>query len=123
MEKRKTKLSLYEILLAKSHTELTENEVNLMHFLAKDPEIQDHLLKKRDSDLINMKIKELEKVAAKNGLVVYNICFRNAGVAIMFYDDKLKQKGNEWQDGLYIDAYHKDIGSAINAEISRLKGE
>ena len=73
--------------------------------------------------LINDKIKELEDVAEKKHQTIYEICFRRAGVGIVFYDDERVKNMVNWKNGLYVDSYHKDLETAIDAEISRLSKE
>ncbi len=73
--------------------------------------------------IINEKIKELENIAEKKGQSIYNICFRRAGVGILFYDEGRIKDISSWRDGLYVDSYYSDLETAINAEITRLKGE
>lgn len=121
---KKSKISLYKCLLEIPHTELTDCEIDMMAILAKDNEVQDHLeKKKKDTNIINEKIKELESAAVKKKQTIYNICFRRAGVGILFYDEERMKDVSDWHNALYIDSYYTDLETAINAEITRLKGD
>ncbi len=121
---KKAKLALYKSLLEIPHTELTGTEINLLANLTNDDEIQAHLEKnKKDVSIINEKIKELENAAEKKKQSIYNICFRRAGVGILFYDEEQMKDVSDWHNALYIDSYYTDLETAINAEITRLKGE
>ena len=51
---------------------------------------------------------------------LYNICFRRAGVGIQWWDPLKAKSKKEWQTGLYIKQYHKDLKTAVLAETERL---
>jgi len=70
--------------------------------------------------------------------IIYEIVFRNAGVALLFYDDKrVKNKEIEfnkiggvpvstgrykyWQEGLYIDKYYPTFKKAVDAEYEKCR--
>ena len=52
--------------------------------------------------------------------ILYNICFRRAGVAIEWSRSDLNQN-KQWKETLYIDKYYDDIKTAINNELERIK--
>lgn len=54
--------------------------------------------------------------------VIYNICFRNAGVGFQFYRGDFSDMGNdgEWRKHLHIDKYYPSLAEAIEAEYNRL---
>lgn len=71
----------------------------------------------------------LEKLKAiEEKKVIYNICYRVAGVGIMFYDES-RLNGAEgpgralydgWEKGLYVDKYYPTFEQAVDAEYARL---
>jgi len=70
-------------------------------------------------------MQTLEKLEAiREYKVVYQILFRNAGVAIQFYDppDDFKAKGSDetWRNFLKINKFYPTIKEAIDAEYSRV---
>jgi len=87
--------------------------------------------------------KQLDAIMAqgeKKGLILYNICFRKAGVALQWYDEALcvtpeivltneNLRDGGWshtqnkrlKEGLYIITYHKDLTTAIKAELERIE--
>ena len=82
-----------------------------------------------------MKIDELREAASKHGHMIYNICFREMGVGVQFYDPKrVRSRVNEYMtprdrkiqekqmidEGLYLNAYHASVDEAIEYEIQRL---
>jgi hypothetical protein len=55
--------------------------------------------------------------------MIYNICFRTAGVAIMWCDrEKLLQVGPEnYKDALFVNHYYSTLRQAIQAELEKLE--
>lgn len=70
-------------------------------------------------------MKILEQVAYELKYTLYDICFRAAGVGIMWFDEtKRDLAGNpksDWKVGLGIHRYHKDLRSALEGELDRLR--
>lgn len=68
-------------------------------------------------------LDRLISVAADHGLTIYNICFRVAGVAIMWCDqEKLLQVGPKNHElALFVDHYYPTLRQAIKAELKRLE--
>jgi len=72
-------------------------------------------------------MKKLDKI--KEHKVLYNIVFRNIGVALQFYD-ATKVKPNKsyypaaeyWKAGLTIDKYYPTLEEAIDAEYKIIIG-
>lgn len=60
-----------------------------------------------------------EKIEILQGQRLYNICFRNAGVACMFATAAEDDPG--WRKGLTVHRYYPDIEASVNAEIERLR--
>jgi len=52
--------------------------------------------------------------------ILYNICFRRAGVAIEWCRYELKNK-KDWKESFYIHQYYPDIKEAIKQELERIK--
>ena len=92
---------------------------------------------------IDRMIFDLQELADTKGLVLYNICFRHAGVGFQWYDKKkankeanieynrlgLQQnvglphtvKADNFENYIYITNYYSTIAEAIDAETERLK--
>jgi len=66
-------------------------------------------------------LNTLEDMAATQGAVIYNICFRNAGVGIQWYEEKRQGEHNDFKQGLVIYSYHPTFREAVSAEIKRLQ--
>jgi hypothetical protein len=68
---------------------------------------------------------QLLSLAEANDFAIYNICFRNAGVAVQWCDlGKLRKIGTDrYSETLMIDHYHPDLRKAIQAEIKRFKSK
>ena len=65
-------------------------------------------------------MKILEKLRAiEKSKVIYNICFRNAGVGFMFYDERLV-KNNDFKTGLTLEHYYPTFTKAVREEYKRL---
>jgi hypothetical protein len=61
----------------------------------------------------------IEKLKAIRSMsVIYNICYRNAGVGFMFYEEP---RSTRWEDGLVVYAYYPTLEEAVDAEFLRLK--
>lgn len=75
---------------------------------------------KEYKELDNLKNKAEEK-----GFVLYDICFRNAGVGIMFFDENgggsdYPPRSN-WKNYLFIDKYYDTLREAIVFETERFE--
>lgn len=70
-------------------------------------------------------MKILEQVAYERKYTLYDICFRAAGVGIQWFDEnKRDQAGtpkSDWKVGLGINKYYKDLRSALEGELDRLR--
>lgn len=64
------------------------------------------------------RIDDLRELAESKQQILYNLCFRNAGVGFQWCDGN---KDN-WEKALYIMNYYPTIEEAIDAETERLKG-
>ena len=65
-------------------------------------------------------IEKLESIANEKGATIYNICHRNAGWAVQWYEEKKQGDSDNWKDGLIIYKYYPSFAEAIKAEIKRL---
>lgn len=65
----------------------------------------------------------LVQKGARLNLTIYNICFRRAGVGIMWCDQgKLTEFGEKnYERALFIAMYYPTLSKAVDGEISRLK--
>jgi len=74
---------------------------------------------------LNESIDELKRIGARVGHVLYNICYRGAGVGIMWSDEsRLKGEpltGSNYKEALYIERYFPSLTIAIESEIKRLE--
>lgn len=68
------------------------------------------------NDLFNTLID----LAEDNNAVLYNICFRNAGVGFQWYEENTENK--TWKDGLVVHAYYPSLAEAMEGEFIRLQG-
>ncbi|MFW9872262.1 MAG: hypothetical protein ACFFG0_04095 [Candidatus Thorarchaeota archaeon] len=91
-------------------------------------------------------ILKLRELAEKKGCILYNICFRRAGVGIMWYDltlveteipeipknlkvvdhikflkEQTSLKSKQMKEGLTIYSYYESLEKMIEEEIKRLK--
>jgi hypothetical protein len=66
--------------------------------------------------------EQLAVAADANGLIIYNICFRTAGVGIMWCDhEKLAKVGQaNYKDSLFVKHYYPTLRKAVEAELKRL---
>jgi hypothetical protein len=81
-----------------------------------------------EKELNNLQILGLEV-----GQVIYNICFRNAGVGIQWHKsveypvkpmlviDNVRTGNDSWKQGLYVEKYYPTLTEAIIEETKRLK--
>lgn len=65
-------------------------------------------------------IYRLKLAAEGKGHILYNICFRVAGVGIMWHEPRRQKSEKDWRSGLYVDRYYDDLETAIKAEVKRL---
>ncbi len=82
---------------------------------------------------LEKKLNELQKVGVEAGQVIYNICFRNAGVGIQWHKsieypvkpmlviDNIRTNNDSWKQGLYIEKYYPSLTEAIIEETKRFK--
>jgi hypothetical protein len=74
---------------------------------------------------LNETIGELKRVATRSGHVLYNICYRGAGVGIMWSNEsRIKDRpitGSNYKEALYIEKYYPTLADAIKNEIKRLE--
>jgi hypothetical protein len=74
---------------------------------------------------LNESINELRKIGLRAGQILYNICYRGAGVGIMWSDEsRLRGKpltGHNYKEVLYIESYYSSLAIAIESEIKRFK--
>ena len=74
---------------------------------------------------LNKKLIELCQLGIEANHILYNICFRPAGIGIMWSDpSKLEgqpQTAHNYKKTLYIDKYYSTIVDAVEYEIKRLK--
>lgn len=66
------------------------------------------------------RLLELRELAESKGETLYNICFRNAGVGFMWFDQK-KAGAGSYKKGLYVDKYYDTIEEATVEETKRFK--
>lgn len=71
--------------------------------------------------LDNVLLGELEAAGNKVGMTIYNICHRNAGIAIQWYDKAKQGRSNNWKDGLFVDRYYPTLKEAIEGELIRVR--
>jgi hypothetical protein len=66
---------------------------------------------------------QVTDAAAANGLTIYDICFRRAGVAIMWCDnEKLLKVGDaNYKHSLFVDHFYPTLRKAVEGELKRLK--
>jgi hypothetical protein len=60
-----------------------------------------------------------EAVSKKH--ILYNICFRRAGVAIMWSDEARQKSPKDWNSALYIETYYPSIQDAVDGELKRIR--
>lgn len=65
-------------------------------------------------------IDELISTANKKGITIYNICFRNAGWAIQWYEAERQGENPEWKTGLVIYRYYSTLEDCVNGEFIRI---
>ena len=68
---------------------------------------------------------EMRRLADHDGAQIYNICFRNAGVGIQWFEGKRAPGWNpetlgDYKPGLVIYGYHENLSAALDAELDRL---
>jgi hypothetical protein len=67
--------------------------------------------------------QHLNVVASAKGFTMYNICFRNAGVAVQWCDQRLLEEvgQNRYRESLRIDHYSPTLEEALESEYDRLR--
>lgn len=64
-------------------------------------------------------LDNLNTLAAKNNAVIYNVCFRNAGCGIQWYEGSM-DLSIDWRKKLVVYAYYANFQAAIDGEFERL---
>jgi hypothetical protein len=80
-------------------------------------------------------LEQVQALGAQHGATIYEILFRNAGVGVLWHEsarekDQADRTGRDgrvfcdpgdWRSGLVVYQYHKDLRTALEAELARLQ--
>jgi len=65
--------------------------------------------------------------AGDHGFVLYDIMFRNAGVGLLFYNERTggipAKLNNSWKEHLSVTKYYPTFKEAIEGELKKFAGE